>query len=344
MWTNRTKQPPLWLANWRTFLLRLMMLEFNILKTMRKLVKLGLRPRAWLSSSGMADLKEATAGDPKAKSFTKDLHPSGVPEVRQCSRPVLEVQEVRSKVPVAPRTRGLGSVLTKVLQLVGAAIAILGNDPSPNGSDKAQGQTDHAQARGHQEQSSSPAFSRQLIDETSPLLSGPGRFVGGDGLSKQEWEDIMESAAHDQVDSDHPDGSRTMGLVTPPPEHQHQCDYWEKDKNKYIRHHIMPRLLLYTTHDISSPFPKRTLLPECQAEVHYEDGTFETTTYDWTDNQATQLQKPWAAIQNAHNQSTHLLAAAARRALRNTVRQTHHVFNAEYALVSHAVDEHTLLQ
>ncbi|CAK9087481.1 unnamed protein product [Durusdinium trenchii] len=56
--SQSTKQPPSWLANWRTFLLRLLMIEFNVLKAMRKLVKIGLRPRAWLSSTGLADLME----------------------------------------------------------------------------------------------------------------------------------------------------------------------------------------------------------------------------------------------------------------------------------------------
>ncbi|CAK9030852.1 Pentatricopeptide repeat-containing protein [Durusdinium trenchii] len=83
--------------------------------------------------------------------------------------------------------------------------------------------------------------------------------------------------------------------------------------------------------------------------VHYEDGTFETITYDWRDHHHTQLKQPWTGhttfmTQNVHNQSQSLLTASARRALRNTVRQTHHVYNLEYALVAHTADEQTLQQ
>ena len=53
-----TRQPPTWLEHWRTFLLRLFLLEFNVIKSMRKLVRLGIRPRTWLSSMGLLELQE----------------------------------------------------------------------------------------------------------------------------------------------------------------------------------------------------------------------------------------------------------------------------------------------
>ena len=93
-----------------------------------------------------------------------------------------------------------------------------------------------------------------------------------------------------------------------------QCDFWERGKGKIIRHHNIPRVLLFNLQDYDCPIPKHTLSPECKAEVHYEDGTFETITYDWRDHHHTQLKQPWTGhttfmIQNVHNQSRSLLTA-----------------------------------
>ena len=78
----------------------------------------------------MADLgggagaqRDAPEGPHKAQGVAKALHASGVPAVRQCSRPIQPMQEVRSQVQMAPRARSMGGVLTKILQLLSAAVA-----------------------------------------------------------------------------------------------------------------------------------------------------------------------------------------------------------------------------
>ena len=301
---------------------------------------------------------EATTRVAPASSTGQDLYSPRVQEVRERSRPVFPVQALRSKVPVDSRPRSLGSIFTKILQLVSTAAAILGHDPGPYGHRQAQEQTEQTNGLQVQGQTEATTIGRHVSPIGRQL--SPSHPVPADGRGDFRYRPDQGGAGRGNVHGQPPPvrlrqsgrlsiGHGELGLEGMTTSESGQCDFWERGKGKIIRHHNIPRVLLFNLQDYDCPIPKHTLSPECKAEVHYEDGTFETITYDWRDHHHTQLKQPWTGhttfmTQNVHNQSQSLLTASARRALRNTVRQTHHVYNLEYALVAHTADEQTLQQ
>ena len=140
-----------------------------------------------------------------------------------------------------------------------------------------------------------------------------------------------------------------MGLEGHLTDELNDHDYWETCKNKCIRRHVLPRILLMDLNRVQCPIPQHCLASECRAEINYEDGTFETITYCWDTIFPTQLEKTWTGrtiftIESTNNSSRAYLTSAGRRDLRNSVRQTHHVLQLEHTLVNQTAHEQPDLQ
>lgn len=139
----------------------------------------------------------ATPQDGQAEALSEDMLTSGLPTVRKCSRQVRTMQEVRPEVQMDQRAGGLGSILTKVLKLITAAIAVTGYHPD-NGRD-VQAVSYKPQEQGHcqevqqlrQEQPGPPVhLSCQSITALSQS-EGEGGYLGT-GYTKEEFNDMME--------------------------------------------------------------------------------------------------------------------------------------------------------
>ena len=312
---------------------------------------------------GAGAQRDASKGPHKAKGVSEALHASRVPEVRQCPRPIQPMQEVRSQVQMAPRARSMGGVLTKILQLLSAAVAF-GSQHLGEGSLGHESSITQTGLQGQREkQDDSPSslqpqdffdvreqcqFDQQgtaLRHDGTGLREFPADWAHQGGISRDDGDGQLGSIPRLRGSRRLPGGR--LGLVNDPGQDGQDKDFWEKSKTKYIRHHITPRLLLFQLNPADCPVPTHLLVSECRAEVQYEDGTFETITYPWQSHQDTQLPKTWTGrtvftVTSPSNHSMNLLTNAGRRALRTSIRQAHQVFSIEYAMVNQTVDEKPL--
>ena len=296
---------------------------------------------------------DAAQGTHQAKTGQEELHTPRVPPLRQHTRPVLDVSPLRGKVQVEHGARRLGGVFSKVLQLLGAAATIISQYPLTHGfgsQDNGNQEQAAAQEQAASHQDIQYYFQPELQDPRSNAL----RHVGGEFQGQRLHQGRVRGHHELSEPGSIPSGfgrsghlptavGRGMGVVNDENQPEHQ-DYWEKIRLQCIRHHILPRLLLHNLSQDSCPVPRHLIHPQCQAHIHYEDGTFETITYDWTSDKPQQLRQPWTGrtiytIQHVQNRPVGPLTNAARRSLRTQVRQAHKVYETEYAIMSQSMDD-----
>ena len=122
-----TRQPPTCLKHWRTLLLRLLLLELNVLKSiaMWKMVLLGLQLRTWLSSVGLLDLQEK----PWCRRGSA-LIPSSSDTARQSPRPLAKRKRRDQKFSGTTNTQlGQYTLQANIFKLVCAALPLTRHDP-----------------------------------------------------------------------------------------------------------------------------------------------------------------------------------------------------------------------
>ncbi|CAK8991146.1 Integrase catalytic domain-containing protein [Durusdinium trenchii] len=272
----------------------------------------------------------------KTQTLQEDLHTSQLPSVWQCSRQVHRVPEVRSKVPLDAGPRRLGGVFAKVFQLIGAAYAVLSQYPDSQGLG--------AQDQGHEQQKQAQG-SIHASENLQDILHGhqvtvcpqdgqrgwlPGHRIQPGGVRGDHVLDGVRSIPTEL-------GWRQGRL-------SEEDDHWETFKNQCIRHHRIPRLLLLDLQHLQCPVPKHLLAPHCTAEVTYEDGSTETITYEWNNTSTKQLHRPWTGrtiftVQTPAASTQRFLSNAARRTLRNNVRQAYHIYHIEHVLAGQVADD-----
>ena len=357
-----TRQPPTWLEHWRTFLLHLFLLEFNVIKSMRKLVRLGIRPRTWLKQHGFARAAgEASCTDAEDHGVTEGLHSPRVPAIRQ--PPTAASPSARDAIKGSSGTKSseLGRY-TSPTSSSSSALPLPSQDTILSPSELVH-RTTAAKSKSKAAKSKSNPAPRRPSDTRSTTSSGSKRPMihdltmndyQGSGYTREEFREhhgMLRGKGADLRQS----GSvslRSGELGLEAHDGQMTTTIGKRARNKLTRHRNMPRLLLYNLHHQDCPIPKHLLWSECRAEVQYEDGTFETVQYDWRSHQETQLKMPWTGrtvftIQNSNNQSTGhrpSIISRSKGSSRQAERAAQRVYKIEYDLVSQSKDDDHLLE
>lgn len=200
---RHTEQPPIWLENWRKVVLRVMLLEFNVLKSMSRLVRLKIRPRAWLTASEEVDriMTQQNQSASKVKSFPTEscTHPN-------CRRygnihgSFAECRRCLQKFKWNPDFQGWKIHGDPKLQRSSQLPAPSSLTIIPPGINRTT--TPKVKAKGKSRQG--PMTSSQARPSSVEEIQDPWTAAG---MTYGEWYEIMSSQAEDVAfDSDNPDG------------------------------------------------------------------------------------------------------------------------------------------
>ena len=271
-----------------------------------------------------------------ATSTGMGLHPCGLPEVRQSSRPFCRMQEVLPEVQMGrQRGRVAGSWWRQIGKFYALASSLIfQHHPTFLGGDGESG--------GYSQEAQQSNFGVFRQEQGSGLDSPASTRDSNLGTP---WHDVR-AVRRDHVGTEQlsaPRLRRQSGWISGGPgegvsdrrfllsEH----DHWEVNKGFCIRHHLVPRLMSFDLHQCSDcPVQKHLLDSRCVLEAEFNDGKVKTIEYNWMRDAAIQLNGVWIGrttfkIKSTPNTSTGFLSSVARRRLRTGIREALQVFHLE---------------
>ena len=298
-----------------------------------------------------------TSDQDHTASANVDMHPSGVPPLRQQARELRPVQKVHGQVPVESRrgrmaSTGRGLILaiyTLAATLLGQhhlSGARFGRHPVQAGS---PGQVD-TQSQGEEQEV------RNILERFEHLSDHEGQWKGQELGADHPPSSARRSSRVDPggmgsslgADSgrlppercDHA-GLRRSRPVPGRSGHSEVCgspfplkdDHWEVKQGLCIRHHLTPRCHYFDLQHCPCPVPLQRLEPVCTAEMEFPDGNYGTYTYEWKSSQPPNPVQ-WTGrtvftIITQFNKNS-LTSVKNRRKLLDEVRRALRVYEIEY--------------
>lgn len=289
------------------------------------------------------------ADDQGGASTSMGLHPCGLSEARQSSRPIRRVQEVPSEIPVGRQRGGLaGSWWRQVGKFYALASSlILQHHPTFLGSDgKSQEHPQSSWQDDHGFDCKEQGYFFDTSASTDPDLGGARVDLRAVRSDHDGAERISSSGFGRQLGwvSGHREGVPDRGLLL------RGQDHWEVNKGFCIRHHMVPRLVTFDLHQCSDcPVQKHLLESQCVLEAEFMNGKKKVIEYNWTKDSAIQLHDEWIGrttfkIKPPSNTAVGFLSSTAKRRLRSGIREAVQVFLSEQQVTFQHASNHGRLK
>ena len=318
-------------------MIKVMLLEFRCLVGMSRLVRLGLRPRNWLTSWEENLMREEQAREMAVKTKTydqdlrpSDLYPSGLPPIRQQERQLRPGQALHEEVPLGRSSRrmapGWKSVLIAICAL---ATSLLGEHSAPE---------DHFHdiEDGIHTQATCQSQGQKQSDTWTGSFTFVGDRTGGGHLEHDVIGSFGTSRPRGRRCLSGLGGSRQISELDF--RLQLKKDHWEVQKGYCVRHHLVPQHELFDVLKVDCPVPLTKLHPICSVEMEYDDGKFTTMEYEWGKALVTPpISSAWTGrtiFQIQSKSSFTDTSSAASRKLQHRVRQALWAYETEFKLVN----------
>ena len=202
-----------------------------------------------------------------------DLHPSGLPPIRQQERQLRPVQALHEEVPLGRRSRRMAPGWRSVL------IAICALATSLLGEHSASEDHFHDIEDGIHTQATCQSQEQKQSDTWTGSFTSLGDRTGGGHLEHDVIGSVGTSRPRGRRCLSGLGGSRQISELDL--RLQLKKDHWEVQKGYCIRHHLVPRHELFDVLKVDCPVPLTKLHPICSVEMEYDDGKFTAMEYEW---------------------------------------------------------------